>query len=144
VWHAGTKFDVIILDIDAKDVSTGLSCPPAAFLNSDWLSCVSKTLRETGVYIVNLVCRNTSLRQQVMTTHSQHFSTLVSTRLADAVNEVLIGTQQVAALSDVDLKTRTDQLRCALNKSGLVAADQVDVICERLRDLQLVTQASDP
>ena len=43
--------DVVVIDVDAKDASLGMSCPPAAFLEPAYLQKVKRTLRPGGVCI---------------------------------------------------------------------------------------------
>jgi hypothetical protein len=39
---------VIILDVDSKDASLGMSCPPAAFIDTNLLRSVSESLNPLG------------------------------------------------------------------------------------------------
>ena len=44
----GCKQDVIILDVDSKDASQGMSCPPAAFVEIEFLRNVNALLNDEG------------------------------------------------------------------------------------------------
>jgi len=44
----GCRRDVVILDVDSKDVSVGMSCPPAAFVTAEFLKTVDQVLKPTG------------------------------------------------------------------------------------------------
>ena len=46
----GERRDVVMFDIDSKDTSTGLSCPPAAFLTTQFLKTTSDILEDEGIY----------------------------------------------------------------------------------------------
>jgi len=53
-----SEADVVVIDVDAKDASLGMSCPPAAFLEPAYLQKVKRTLRTCGVCIINIVARS--------------------------------------------------------------------------------------
>jgi SAM-dependent methyltransferase len=53
-----SEADVVVIDVDAKDASLGMSCPPAAFLEPAYLQKVKRTLRPGGVCVVNIVARS--------------------------------------------------------------------------------------
>jgi len=44
----GCQRDVVILDVNSKDVSLGMSCPPAAFVDAEFLKSVDRILKPTG------------------------------------------------------------------------------------------------
>jgi spermidine synthase len=52
---------LICLDVDSKDVSLGISCPPPAFLEASFLSKVKSALLEDGILVVNLSARSSEL-----------------------------------------------------------------------------------
>ena len=58
------RFEVLILDVDSKDNSQGISCPPVIFLEEEILRQVYDNLDENGVFMINLVCRSPSLREE--------------------------------------------------------------------------------
>ena len=53
-----SEADVVVIDVDAKDASLGMSCPPAAFLEPAYLQKVKGTLRPGGVCVVIIVARS--------------------------------------------------------------------------------------
>ena len=53
-----SEADVVVIDVDAKDASLGMSCPPAAFLEPAYLQKVKRVLRPGGVCVVNIVARS--------------------------------------------------------------------------------------
>jgi spermidine synthase len=67
---------VIILDVDSKDMSVGMSCPPEAFVQPQVLQKISALLKPNGMFVLNLACRSPSLQQKVMEqiqqVHFQH------------------------------------------------------------------------
>ena len=51
IWHiVGAKKHVIMLDADSKDSSIGMSGPPQAFLESDFLEAIHNILDAKGMY----------------------------------------------------------------------------------------------
>lgn len=49
---SGPKYNAILFDVDSKDSSTGLSCPPASFLDPEILSAVANSLEDSGTIII--------------------------------------------------------------------------------------------
>merc|ERR1719370_1074577 len=60
------KYHVIILDCDNKDLSIGVSFPPPAFLSPSTLSRVASSLTSGGIFVVNVGCRDSSLRSSLL------------------------------------------------------------------------------
>jgi hypothetical protein len=56
-----TLFDFIVIDVDSKDNSIGMSCPPQAFLEIAYLSTLKKFLRSNGILVLNVSARNTEM-----------------------------------------------------------------------------------
>jgi len=48
----GLKRDVVILDVDSKDSSLGMSCPPAAFVEDSFIQSVANVLNPSGKRVV--------------------------------------------------------------------------------------------
>lgn len=44
----GQSFKAILFDVDSKDSTVGMSCPPVQFLEQDVLSTVQSCIRENG------------------------------------------------------------------------------------------------
>lgn len=56
------SLDVIVLDVDSKDSGSGMSCPPAGFVEVEYLGKLSSLLRQdTGVLAINVSARDPSL-----------------------------------------------------------------------------------
>ncbi|CAM9246032.1 unnamed protein product [Phaeothamnion confervicola] len=53
----GPPYAAVFIDVDSKDVTVGMSCPPAAFLASEFLAAVKATLCPDGVLAVNVAAR---------------------------------------------------------------------------------------
>lgn len=48
IYVSGTQYDAILFDMDSKDRTLGLSCPPQTFLHDHVLENVTKILTNTG------------------------------------------------------------------------------------------------
>jgi spermidine synthase len=65
------KRDVVVIDVDSKDVSSGMSCPPEVFVSVEFLEGAKKILSNDGMFVLNLVCRNKPLFEKVISTLKQ-------------------------------------------------------------------------
>ncbi|KAM4548941.1 eEF1A lysine and N-terminal methyltransferase isoform 2-T2 [Odontesthes bonariensis] len=88
--EGGRLFDVIMFDVDNKDSSVGMSCPPAAFVEISILQKVCNLLTPRGLFILNLVCRDPALRKSVLERVSGVFPSVLSRKIAEEINEVLL------------------------------------------------------
>jgi hypothetical protein len=60
------SFDFIVLDVDSKDTSVGMSCPPAAFVERTYLQTLSLLLKESlGILAINVSARDPAVFQHV-------------------------------------------------------------------------------
>ncbi|KAG5896827.1 hypothetical protein JTB14_032068 [Gonioctena quinquepunctata] len=86
----GEKLDAIMFDVDSKDTSIGMSCPPQQFLNEDVLKDVVKIIGNTGLFIINVVLRDQSLRTTILNSFKSHFEAILSYKLQEDLNEIFI------------------------------------------------------
>lgn len=133
-------FDVIMFDVDNKDSSVGMSCPPAAFVQSSVLQKVRSLLTPRGVFTLNLVCRDSVLRKTVLERVSAVFPTILSRSIEGEVNEVLLCSPGEKETSDTagilpSLKLAGQSLQAALS-SGSSRKPHID-ISELLKDLTI-------
>ncbi|XP_074523549.1 eEF1A lysine and N-terminal methyltransferase [Halichoeres trimaculatus] len=139
--EGGTRqFDVIMFDVDNKDCSVGMSCPPAAFVETSMLQKVRSLLTPRGVFMLNLVCRDPDLRRSVLERVSAVFPTILSRKIQDEVNEVLLCSPGNKETSDTavilqSLKQAGESLQAIL-RSGVGREPHIDVT-ELLKDLRV-------
>lgn len=88
--QGGHSYDIIIFDVDSKDPTLGMSCPPPAFVETSLLEKVCKLLTPRGVFMLNLVCRDSALRLSVMGRIQAVFQSVFSRPIEGEVNEVLL------------------------------------------------------
>lgn len=85
---SGKQFQSILFDVDSKDLSLGISCPPKEFLESDILEAVKSSLPRNGIFILNFVCRDAISRAETLTTLKRSFPIIFSYKLEEDVNEI--------------------------------------------------------
>ncbi|XP_038572344.1 eEF1A lysine and N-terminal methyltransferase [Micropterus salmoides] len=136
-------FDAIMFDVDNKDSTVGMSCPPAAFVETSVLQKVFSLLTPRGVFILNLVCRDSALRKSVSERVSAVFPTILSRKIEGEVNEVLLcsrGENETldAACILLSLNQAAKSLQSALcsNRTGNNSSPHID-IAELLKDLKV-------
>lgn len=95
-------FDAILFDVDSKDTSMGLSCPPKSFLDTKVLRAVAKCLKPRGIFILNVVCRDKNLRPAIVDELKANFTSLTSINLEIHLNEIFICSKN--KLDDDDMK----------------------------------------
>lgn len=97
-----TGIKVIIVDADSSDLSSGLACPPADFVEESFLLSVKKLLSEGGLFIINLVSRSPAIREMVVSRMKVVFSRLFSLELEEDVNEILFASSSEEFIVDHD------------------------------------------
>uniref|UniRef100_A0A3Q2YKM5 eEF1A lysine and N-terminal methyltransferase n=1 Tax=Hippocampus comes TaxID=109280 RepID=A0A3Q2YKM5_HIPCM len=133
----GRLFDAIMFDVDNKDSTLGMSCPPAAFVESSILHKVSSLLTPRGIFILNLVCRDSALRKDVLERVSGVFPAILSRKIDGEVNEVLLCRRQGEGIGVLpSLKQAGHDLQRALH-SGVTRSPKID-IAELLKDMKVV------
>ncbi|XP_059061808.1 eEF1A lysine and N-terminal methyltransferase homolog [Achroia grisella] len=134
----GNKYEAMMFDMDSKDRTLGLSCPPKQFLEPDVLDNVKSVLTNDGIFILNLVCRDTSLQDSILQTLKHHFTHLVRVKLYEEVNEIVFATNTKKSYS-------TNHFEEAIKKLNTIAREKnlVNIKCVDLKDfLQSVTVIS--
>ncbi|XP_070817194.1 eEF1A lysine and N-terminal methyltransferase [Chaetodon trifascialis] len=141
--EGGRLFDAIMFDVDNKDSTVGMSCPPAAFVETSILQKVCSLLTPRGVFILNLVCRNMALRKSVLERVSAMFPTVLSRKIEGEVNEVLLCSRGENETPDAahilpSLNKAAKSLQSALcsNRTGTNSSPHID-IAELLKDLKV-------
>ncbi|KAH8325691.1 hypothetical protein KR067_004465 [Drosophila pandora] len=82
-------FDAVLFDVDSKDLSLGMSCPPQSFLANDILQHIKEIIGPKGLFMLNLVCRDESLRSSAMEGLQKVFPAVCSYKLDEDINEVV-------------------------------------------------------
>ncbi|XP_069793841.1 eEF1A lysine and N-terminal methyltransferase isoform X2 [Narcine bancroftii] len=83
------SYDVVMFDVDSKDATLGMSCPPPAFVDKAFLQKVQRLMAPQGLFILNLVCRDPALRKKVIAAIKSVFPLVYLQKIEDEVNEIL-------------------------------------------------------
>ncbi|XP_077572794.1 eEF1A lysine and N-terminal methyltransferase [Stigmatopora nigra] len=136
--EGGNSFDAIMYDVDNKDSTLGMSCPPAAFVENSIIQKVANLLTPKGIFILNLVCRDPALRKDVLERVSRVFPDILSRKIDGEVNEVLLCRQSQSQNVGVtpSLKQAGHDLQKSLRSSS-THAPKID-IADLLKDMKMV------
>ncbi|KAK8737069.1 hypothetical protein OTU49_004784 [Cherax quadricarinatus] len=122
----GRHYDAILFDVDSKDTGAGMSCPPRAFVDTVFLHVVKRCLTSAGVLIINLVCRDHQLQQDVINDVKSTFPSVLRQQIPDQVNCVLFcsphlrAPEKVRARFEKGLRAIDTALACQRGHSGNV------------------------
>ncbi|XP_060934344.1 eEF1A lysine and N-terminal methyltransferase [Limanda limanda] len=139
--EGGCFFDVIMFDVDNKDSTVGMSCPPGAFVETSILQKVCSLLTPRGIFMLNLVCRDSALRNSVLQRISTLFPSILSRKIEGEVNEVLLCSRGGNQASDgaripQSLNQAAKNLQSCLSSSSSDHRPHID-IAELLKDLKV-------
>ncbi|KAK2907631.1 eEF1A lysine and N-terminal methyltransferase [Channa argus] len=141
--EGGRLFDVIMFDVDNKDSSVGMSCPPAGFVEISILQKVCSLLTPRGIFMLNLVCRDSALRKTVLEHVSGVFPTILSRKIEGEVNEVLLcfrgengKSNAVHILPSLNEAAKSLQSALSSKRTGTNCSPHID-IAELLKDLKV-------
>ncbi|NXE75545.1 MET13 protein, partial [Cochlearius cochlearius] len=113
------QYDAVMFDVDSKDLTMGMSCPPPAFVEKPFLQKVKTILKPEGVFVLNLVCRDTRLKESVLATLREVFPLLYTRRIEGEVNEILFCQPSPEGRQDpTELGARARELEAALRQPG--------------------------
>nr|XP_026490448.1 methyltransferase-like protein 13 [Vanessa tameamea] len=124
---SGHTYDAVMFDMDSKDSSLGLSCPPPHFLRAAPLAHVAALLRTRGHFILNLVCRDTQLQESIIETLKQHFKHLVTVKLYEEVNEIVFATNSDNDYTLDNMEAAAKSLNQTARQKNLVNLKCVDL-----------------
>lgn len=85
----GVKRHVIMLDVDSKDTSLGMSCPPQSFVQESFLLLLKSLLHYGGVLILNLVCRDETVKADVLQLIKKVFDQVYIKDIEEEVNQIV-------------------------------------------------------
>lgn len=133
------RFDAILFDVDSKDSSLGISCPPKQFIEEETLTTVKECLEENGLFVLNLVCRDDELKATILETLSRMFAVIVSYKLEDEVNEILFCSKSQAMDLKRLLGESIDLVNECIKKQKLNDGDTIDLkaVGKKLKELKV-------
>ncbi|CAA0819857.1 S-adenosyl-L-methionine-dependent methyltransferases superfamily protein [Striga hermonthica] len=84
-----SKVDILIVDVDSSDSSSGLTCPAVDFVEESFLLTVKDSLSERGLFIINLVSRSSTVKGAIYLRLKAVFRNIFHLQLEEDVNEVI-------------------------------------------------------
>uniref|UniRef100_A0A8C0C303 eEF1A lysine and N-terminal methyltransferase n=1 Tax=Balaenoptera musculus TaxID=9771 RepID=A0A8C0C303_BALMU len=136
--EARPHYDVIMFDVDSKDPTLGMSCPPPAFVAQPFLQKVKSILTPEGVFILNLVCRDLGLKDSVLAGLKAVFPLLYVRRIEGEVNEILFcQPHPERKLATPELLEMAQALEQTLRKPGK-GWDDTYVLSDMLKTVKIV------
>ncbi|XP_028046357.1 eEF1A lysine and N-terminal methyltransferase homolog isoform X2 [Monomorium pharaonis] len=84
------KYKAILFDVDSKDITVGMSCPPKQFLEMPVLKAIATCLTENGLFILNLISRDRGLKQKTKDDLKSVFQSITCHAIKDEINEVVM------------------------------------------------------
>ncbi|KAG8555837.1 hypothetical protein GDO81_017834 [Engystomops pustulosus] len=131
-------YDVVMFDVDSKDSSLGMSCPPPAFVEKPFLQKVHRILKDNGIFILNLVCRDPDLKGKVIKTIHEVFPLIYVQKIEDEVNEILFCRPHSGQTHDIsNIKETAGGLEKQLRRPGMLW-DESFVLADMLKSVQIV------
>ncbi|GAV76799.1 hypothetical protein CFOL_v3_20272 [Cephalotus follicularis] len=88
----GSKFDVIMVDLDAGDLRNGISAPPLEFVRKDVLIAAKMVLCDFGVFVINVIPPSRSFYDMLICDFKEVFHELYEIDVENGESFVLIAT----------------------------------------------------
>ncbi|KAK2586784.1 hypothetical protein KPH14_011810 [Odynerus spinipes] len=126
----GKKYSAILFDVDSKDTTVGMSCPPKQFLDIDLLKRIASCLTENGLFILNLVSRDSTLKQKAKNDLKSIFVSMVCYTLQDYVNDIImcsINAKEPKEWRNKIKKAITDLNEQAIKRKVFASSEAFDV-----------------
>ncbi|XP_037518194.1 eEF1A lysine and N-terminal methyltransferase [Rhipicephalus sanguineus] len=114
----GKTFDLVFLDVDNKDLSEGLTCPPAEFLAEKTLKELAAITKCTGAVVINFVCRNEALKKEMYQRLKKVFCAVYFQSIPDNVNEVLYLSNSECDTTMKTFISNVEQLRSTMDTTS--------------------------
>ncbi|KAM2404298.1 hypothetical protein EV1_031297 [Malus domestica] len=131
-----SKVDILIIDVDSADSSSGMTCPAADFVDESFLQTVKDALSEKGLFIINLVSRSQAIKDTVISRMKVVFSHLFSLQLEEDVNEVIFGLCSASCIEEVCFPEAALQLEKLLKLEHPEISQSIINTTKKLRHLK--------
>ncbi|KAK4779290.1 hypothetical protein SAY86_006818 [Trapa natans] len=92
--------DILIIDVDSDDPSSGLSCPASSFVEETFLHNARASMSNQGLFVVNLVSRSASIKAAVILRMKNIFNHLYSLQIEKDVNEIIFALKTEDCLAE--------------------------------------------
>ena len=117
------QVDLLVLDVDQKDPSLSMSCPPPSFVEEDALLSWKKCLTPRGILAINIVCRDKDQRAEIIERCRKVFQHLCLVKCDTDINQILL-------LSESELKNSLPAVgKTLITKTSLnLSQDEVEKV----------------
>eukprot|EP00250_Pteridium_aquilinum_P008175 c17737_g1_i1 orf=280-2520(-) len=127
---------VLIIDADSEDPSSGMSCPPVAFLEESFLLAARNRLCEGGMLVINLVARAKAPHITVPEKLKKAFAEVYTLEVDEDVNRVLFALPHSTGINNqqediIKLACKLKQL--AMNFAPWGNGPDIQELAEKLR-----------
>lgn len=131
----GGFFHILIIDADSEDPSSGMSCPPAEFLEESFLSAVRRRLCEGGMLVINLVARAKAPHITVPEKLKKVFAEVYTLEVDEDVNRVLFALPHASGINNQDdiFKLACKLKELALNFAPWGNGPDIQELAKKLR-----------
>eukprot|EP00656_Telonema_subtile_P034704 TRINITY_DN38763_c0_g1_i2.p1 TRINITY_DN38763_c0_g1~~TRINITY_DN38763_c0_g1_i2.p1 ORF type:complete len:298 (-),score=103.32 TRINITY_DN38763_c0_g1_i2:191-1084(-) len=104
---------VVFIDVDSKDLTTGMTSPPAPFVEEAMLQATRARLAPGGVLMLNIACRSTVLKMEILERLRSVFGSVRVLDLDEDVNSIMFCFPEEsppALASNAELQTQCELL----------------------------------
>ncbi|KAL3634275.1 hypothetical protein CASFOL_021329 [Castilleja foliolosa] len=113
--QSSCKHDILIVDVDSSDSSSGLTCPAEDFVEESFLLSAKKSLSEEGLFVINLVTRSSTVMNAAYSSLKKVFGrNLFSLQLEEDVNEVIFPLKNDSPITEDELSEACVKLERSL------------------------------
>ncbi|CAB4263006.1 unnamed protein product [Prunus armeniaca] len=131
-----SKVDIVIIDVDSADSSSGMTCPAADFVQETFLQTVKDALSGKGLFIINLVSRSQAIKDTVISRMKVVFSHLFCLQLEEDVNEVIFGLCSASCIKEDSFPEAALQLEKLLKLEHPEISQSIINTTKKLRQLK--------
>ncbi|KAK9180496.1 hypothetical protein WN943_029705 [Citrus x changshan-huyou] len=133
---SNARVDILIIDVDSPDSSSGMTCPAADFVEGSFLLTVKDALSEQGLFIVNLVSRSQATKDMVISRMKMVFNHLFCLQLEEDVNLVLFGLSSESCIKDNSFPEAAVQLGKLVKFQHLEISQSIMDAAKKIRCLK--------
>ncbi|KAL8486884.1 hypothetical protein ACS0TY_023540 [Phlomoides rotata] len=112
--NSSCKVNILVVDVDSADTSSGLTCPAPDFVEESFLLTVRDSLSEQGLFIINLVSRSSAVKHAVKSRMQKVFSNVFTLQLEKDVNEVIFAVKTDSPMKEDQLSEARDEFAKSL------------------------------
>ena len=85
---------MVIIDVNNDNAESDLWCPTKDFIELEFLQKCNLILNESGIFIVNVICRNESLKLQIFEKFKIFWPSIFINKLKKSRNEIVFCTNK--------------------------------------------------